>query len=538
VSSNIPPHGDAEILDSSGGTPESAAKRGGGRRNALIVGGILGAVAVVGGAAWAATWYFSSGAEAAEVLPASTLGYVQVNLDPSGDQKIEALKTLNKFPGFKDQLGLDATDDIRKSLFEQIQQDGTCAEVDYAKDIEPWLGDRMAIAAVDEGEDAPTPVFVVEITDKAKAQDGLDKLLNCETATSGGSSSSSDASSGHGGYTIDGNWAVIAETQDLADKVVKDADGGTLADDENYQHWTDEAGDDGIVTMYAAPAAGEAVAKQLQADSGTDNAASLSLLKDFKGAAVKVRFGNGTVEAEVAGDLSQTELAKSLAGDNGDEVVATLPDDTAFAVGGSLKEGWFTAVMDYVAATTGDGMSGDELIAEAEDQSGLDLPADAETLLGDGFAIAVGSEFDIQGVINGNDASNLGVGAKVKGDPAAIETVLDKIRPQTGDETLLQSKASGDYLSFGPDADYLDKLSEDGGLGDNDTYREVVPDAGKASSVVYLNVDVGDDWLVKALEDAGASDAIIDNIRPFNALGISSWVDGDVTHGLVKLTTN
>jgi hypothetical protein len=33
-------------------------------------------------------------------------------------------------------------------------------------------------------------------------------------------------------------------------------------------------------------------------------------------------------------------------------------------------------------------------------------------------------------------------------------------------------------------------------------------------------------------------DDVIDNLRPFSALGISSWVDGDVTHGLVKLTTN
>jgi hypothetical protein len=549
VSSNIPPHGEPEILDSSGGQPESAPKRGNGRRTALIVGDILGGVAVVGGAAWAATWYFSSGPDAAEVLPDSTLGYAEINLDPSGDQKIEALNTLNKFPGFKDKLGLNATDDIRKSLFEEIQKDGTCPDVDYAKDIEPWLGDRMAVAAVDEGEDHPTPVVVVQITDEGKAKDGLDKLLSCDNADSGADPSGS----GDGGYAIDGGWAVIAETADLADQIVKDAGEGALADDKDYQHWTDAAGADGIMTLYAAPEAGAELAKLVQGDlagmGSAGSAASMmpgnslgddqfAQLEDFKGGAVKVRFNDGAVEAEFAGELAQTDLARALTGDSGDEVVATLPDDTALALGGSLKPGWFTAVMDQVASTTGDGKSADDLISEAETQTGLDLPDDAETLTGDGFAIAVGSGVDIEGLINSGDASKLGVGVKVKGDPEAIETVLDKVRPQTGDPSLLQSKRSGDYLSFGPDQDWLDKLSDNGHLGDNDTYRDVLPDADRASSVLYLNVDVGDDWLVKALQDAGVSEDIIDNVRPFSALGISSWVDGAETHGKLKLTTN
>jgi hypothetical protein len=125
----------------------------------------------------------------------------------------------------------------------------------------------------------------------------------------------------------------------------------------------------------------------------------------------------------------------------------------------------------------------------------------------------------------------------VKGDPDAIEGVLDKIRPQT-DATLLQSKASGDYLSFGPNEDYLDQLSDDGNLGSSNTYKNVVPDSDKASSVFYLNVDAGDDWLVNVLKDLDAPDDVINNVEPFTALGISGWVDGDTTHGLVKLTTN
>ena len=192
LSSNFPPPGDHEILSSSGGDPAGVPPRGSGRRTALIAGGIVGGVALVGGVAWAATWYFSSGPDAAEALPDSTIGYASINLDPSGDQKIEALKTLNKFPGFKDELKLDANDDIRKDLFEEIQKDGTCADVDYDDDIEPWLGDRMAVAAVDLGEDEPTAVFVVQVSDKDKAEDGLDKLQTCDSGDSGDESDSDD----------------------------------------------------------------------------------------------------------------------------------------------------------------------------------------------------------------------------------------------------------------------------------------------------------------------------------------------------------
>ena len=174
----------------------------------------------MGGVAWAATWYFSSGPDAAEALPDSTIGYASINLDPSGDQKIEALKTLNKFPGFKAELKLDAKDDIRKELFEELQKDGTCTDVDYDDDIEPWLGDRMAVAAVDLGEDEPTPVFVVQVSDKDKAEDGIDKLKTCDSGDSGDESESDEES---GGYVVEGGWAVVAETQDLAEKVVKEA---------------------------------------------------------------------------------------------------------------------------------------------------------------------------------------------------------------------------------------------------------------------------------------------------------------------------
>ena len=77
---------------------------------------MVGLVAV-GVGAWAAYNFLTTGPQPAEALPAKTLGYVSIDLDPSGGQKIEALQTLNKFPAFKDYVGINADDDLRKEIF-------------------------------------------------------------------------------------------------------------------------------------------------------------------------------------------------------------------------------------------------------------------------------------------------------------------------------------------------------------------------------------------------------------------------------------
>src|SRR4029079_11626172 len=159
------------------------------KKGLFVGGGVVGLVAV-GVGAWAAYNFFSTGPQPAEALPATTLGYASIDLDPSGGQKIEALRTLNKFPAFEEELGLDADDDIRQALFEELDLPEDC-KIFYAEDIEPWLGERAAVDAVDLGEKTPEVVFVVQVKDADAAEEGLAKVRDC-----GG-----DASSG--GWVID-----------------------------------------------------------------------------------------------------------------------------------------------------------------------------------------------------------------------------------------------------------------------------------------------------------------------------------------------
>ena len=547
MSTPVPPRGspEPEYLEQGSGGPIGAdrpARRS--RRTALIAGGAVAGLLLISGGTWAALSFFGQGPQPAEALPVSTLGYAAVDIDPSGGQKIEAIQMLRQFPAFKDEIGLDTDDDIREKLFDEIGIEEQCDGVAYADDIEPWLGDRYAVAAIDLGEDQPTIAGVVQVKDAARAEDGLATLMEC-----GGEDNA--------GWAIDGDWAVIAETDAIAKEIVEQSAKGSLADDSDYQHWIDEVGDAGVVNLYAAPAAGDYIADSFgdlfglgmfgvpgsmdYPTSTADMAAPevpeelRAAFEDFGGMAMTVRFDDGAVELEMAGDskLTQTGLPVSEAGD---DVLATLPEDTALAVGVGFAEGWFSDILDQTAGFTGGQMTVDELIAEAEAETGLELPEDAETLAGESAAFAISADIDAEALVNSDGPEGLPLGVKVQGDPESIEAVLEKIRTRIGTEAdVLVTESDGDLIAIGADEDYVSELLEDGGLGDTDAFQNVVREAEDANAVFFLNFDAGDGWLV---EVAGDDEQTAENLKPLEGLGVSSWIDGDAGHLLLRLTTN
>ncbi len=354
------------MLEQGSGGPIPPARpqqrSGGGGRKWLIVGAVVGALAVGAAAFGAYTWLTSTGPQPAEALPADTLGYVSIDLDPSGSQKIAALKTFQKFPAadeWLDDEGIGSGDDIRKFIFTKIQEEeGVCDGLDFEDDIQPWLGDRFAIAAVDQGDgELPAPVGVVQVKDSDGAQDEAEQLIE-------GCGGNLD----DGGLAINGDWLIIAETDEIAEQVVDDAAGSSLADDAEFQKWTEAAGDPGILTAYVSPDAGAVLADQLGGLGGaltggdiTDCASgdfdgclapegfgageelpdqALEMFEDFGGLALTVRFDDGSLEVEVGWRL-RLRVSVATDSDRGGDVIATLPEDTAAALGVGFEPGWF-----------------------------------------------------------------------------------------------------------------------------------------------------------------------------------------------------
>jgi hypothetical protein len=569
LSSTLPPPS-PEYLESGGGGPIPAAPRGGSsaRKGLLVAGGAV-VLAAVGVGAWAAYSFFSTGPQPAEALPAKTLGYASIDLDPSGGQKIEGLRTLNKFPAFKDKVGITADDDIREKIFDWAEDDVPCDGLDYADDIEPWLGDRAAAAAVDVGDDEPDPVVVVQVKDADKAEAGLQKIKECEGSTDGG-------------WKISGGWAVIADSEQTAAKVVDAASEHSLADDEDFKKWTSEAGDSGVATFYAGPLAGsyladhvddlagfpfgfwaedfgcmtelsaEGVGESTSTSSGTTYQGDCGLesssedptmskaaeelkqrLREFRGMAATVRFSDGGIELEAAGDSSVG--ASFLSGGGTADVVTSLPSDTGAVLGLGFKEGWFGDLVDYIAPYTGE--DADRLMSELSDASGLDLPADAETLAGDSAALALGPDFDLQSFDDSEDGSDVPIALKIHGDPDRIEKVLDKLRGTAGPQVkVLESDSQGEVIAIGPDADYRAGVLEDGNLGDDDVFKDVVREADKAQAVVFVNVDEFEAAIARSVGDSDQE--LVDNLKVVSGVGGTAWVDGDVSHAVLRLATD
>ncbi|WP_067438424.1 DUF3352 domain-containing protein [Nocardioides jensenii] len=538
-------------MSTGSGAPVPPGSSGGKRgRRGLVIGLVAGAAVLAGGGVWAWQAFFAQGPQPAEALPDNTLAYVSVDLDPSGEQKIEALKTLRKFPAFKENVGLDTDDDVRKKIFDEIQNSGACEELKYKDDIEPWLGDRAAMAVVDQGHEYPDPVFVVQVKDQDEAKDGLNKLVNCGNEATG-------ESEDIGGYAFNGDWVILAETEKIAEQVVSDAKDASLEDDGDYKKWTKAAGDPGVLNFYASPEGGDALAEHADelfgageamasSDDGTDYSSSepeipaelTDALKDFEGGAGTVRFDDGNLEVEFATGQLNTSTSKVISGDRGDDTLSTLPDSTAVAIGAGFEEGWAQVLLDQLKPVIEEesGMSYDEAIAEVESETGLSIPDDVEALLGESFVIALDSNFDAS-QIESMGPADFPVGVKIKGDADEIEAVLDKIRAQMGtDADAITSTSKDGYVVVSPSQGYLDDLAEGGNLGDDKTFTSVVPEASDASAIIYANFDA-DNWLVDLVKDLGAPGEVVDNVEPLEALGMSSWTEGDEVHTLLTVTT-
>jgi hypothetical protein len=538
MSSTFSGPSDPEYLGSEGPQPSS---RRGLSRSTVVAGAAVAVLAAAGAGAWGVYSLLAGGGPApATAVPASAVGYVSVDLDPSASQKIEAIKILQKFPGLAKQLNLGSQDDLRRYVFEQFQKDGTCKSLSYDKDISPWIGDRLAAAAVPSGSSV-YPLVAVQVGDQDAARKAVSALENCAGASK------------PAGVAFSGDYMLLSDTQKHADSSASEAQKAALQDDTGFQKWTSAAGDPGIVTMYASAKAPklllDAERKGMQKGLGSAGSPFASgfnqgfstgmnqatrIYKSFKGMAAVVRFHDGAVETEFASGGLANQLSNASAAD-----ISHLPASTAVAAGMGLQHGWTQQLMKNLAPVLGGKAELHAMLKQGERQTGLKLPGDIETLLGDGVSVALDSSADFKSFNTNPDPSTLPVGLRIKGDPSAIDGVIGKLRRLIGPQaSMLKTKDGSGVVAVGLDQKYVDSLAGNGTLGSDPTFTSVVPHADQSTGVLYLNFDAGNGWvdhLAYQLSDGDRQ--VTSNIAPLHALGASTWVDGDVTHGLVTLST-
>lgn len=469
-------------------------------RKGLVIGaGVAVAAVLVGGGAFAVSQLSGGGAQPTAVLPDSTLAFASVDLDPGAAQKIEAFKTLRKFPDLRDEVKNEKRD-LRRDIFKAFLEDSDCGGMTYADDIEPWIGDRAAFGAVDLGGDEPSPVVVLSQTDSGKAEDALAQLKKC------------DGLDGDFGGVVTDDFVVVSDGVANAKKIVAAAEKKPVTDSDGYQEATDAAGDAGIVNYYVSSKAGATLAKVIadKAPSGAISESQLDgLAKGLGSIAGSVRFADGGVEVSTVMKSKKTQAPKGAG-----EAAGKLPKDSAAVLALKLP----AQVLDELSAPLAD--------------LGVDKNA-VKTVFGEGVVVAVG----------GDDFREPKVGVAVRGDADKIKSTLAEVLQGFGlglDGLPVKERTSGDRYVLATSSDYADELLKDGRLGDLDSYKAVIPEGDKSTSVLFANFDSGLREMIVSLvkSDNGPSTEVDRNLDPLDALGISAWNDGDYTHSLLKVTTD
>ncbi|MFC0629259.1 DUF3352 domain-containing protein [Kribbella deserti] len=465
------------------------------RRNKLVP--LIAALAVFlvagAGGAFAYSRISGGGEQPEAVLPGNAIAYARIDLDPGAGQKVAALRFGMKFPSVKEKMGITSDkDDLRQKLFEFIKKEsgGELADVDFKKDIDPWLGDRAGVVALPGGDQKPEPVVAVQIKDEGKAKAGLDKLFANEDAED------------KPGMAFSGDYVLLAEDQALAEKAVADGKQNPLAKNSEFTKTMDELGEPGFASFWADGKGIAAMAtKELQRPDGKVPAGSF---------AAALRFDDKFVELKGIGRVDPSTAKLPMTG-GASAAVNTLPSTTAAAIGIGSGESIIGEIWTQMQKVSSDKFNPTEMAKGFAEQYGLVLPDDLKVLFGKSLAVSLDKSTD----------GGPKVAAKINTDPAKAAAVADKllgIARSKGREIPVVKVQDSDTLVLGTSQSYADEVLKDGNLGDSEAFKQAVPNTDNAIMLAYVD-----------FEAVSAMQSRLDNpdLKALRSAGLVSQVTAD-----------
>ncbi len=489
------------------------ASNGSKRGRAFVVGGAAALVLAAGAGAFAVGAALSGGGTQPEdLVPQAAVAYAELDLDPSAGQKMQAFAFLRKFPQLQDTLSADGNlGPILSKMFKG-------SEIDYAKDIQPWLGDRYAVAVLPGAKGAPVVELVLQTTDEAAAGSSLTRLL-----AAAGSGSQASVSARDGYVVVAASLSPLGASggADLAQQLADDSATANLTDNETYA--SDVAAfPSGIATVWVDNAGVATLTKGLGPALGGGFATSG--LTEAKGSSVAVlRFDDGALTVQGRGEVAQA------LGSAGVSAVADLPDSTVAAIGGSdvgsaLKESFASSMKQLGRAGLPPGMLGgsglDDSLGKWSD------PDSWPTLFGEQTVLAVNAPTDGQP----------DVGLHVVGGPDTVKAVTQLVDAGVGrGKSVMSGRVTtvptSDGVVVASSPAWAAAIAEGGRLGDSALFRATVQNAGSAGVVAFVDFDA----LQAALASGGPETAML---APLKALGFSVTYEGSVGTFSLRITTD
>lgn len=527
---------------------------GGGGKRGLVIGLAVVLVAVLGGGvAFGITWLRGGGPQPAEVLPGDAIGYMRFDQSPSGDQQLKAYNFIKNFPDLADEILGEEGDPIFQQALESAQKDDECKGVDYAEDVEPWLGDALGFAVLPtSGDEEPKVAGAIEASNEEDSIAGMKKLVKA-----------CDGKENDAGYAYRDGFLIVANTQGEADDYAATEE--TLADNENFKSDMDALGEEGILSFWMD--LGEVMKMSgASAEEAEQMGVDVNKIADGAGRLTgALRFDDRYVE--LTGSVSGADAVTEIEG--GTTKVAELPDSTVAALAFSGgREGFNSMYGELEKQLPPEVLQQVEgQLAAFEQDFGLTLPEDLATLFGDQFALAVDETAldTLMGMgamgLNGGDTFGRaaldvengtvrhgivpmespldaypGIGIRIDAEEIdgvkdVVGKITEAVAAMSGTPIELPQASSDSTLTVATDQGYADKLLEAGALGEDETFQLAVPDADNAQSVFYINLQkIVSKVPAEAKAEAGDS---LDALGAFGVSGTTSEGGGSFTVRLV-----
>ena len=191
----------------------------------------------------------SSGSGVAELAPPGAPVFVEGTLQPSGEMKSNADAIAERVAGI-DNLGEYVVEKLESSA----RNDGE--PVDFAKEIEPWLGERAGVffEQLEEGNEFSGVGAIVESTDTGATQEFIDTQVKTgedpyKAASYEGVDFEVGGSEGNA-IGVVGDFLVIAEGEKVFTEAVDASNGESLAAEDTFAKAISAASDGSLADVY------------------------------------------------------------------------------------------------------------------------------------------------------------------------------------------------------------------------------------------------------------------------------------------------
>src|SRR5262245_22443791 len=375
----------------------------------LVVLFLLAAVVVAG--CGTSSGGSSSANDPAAVIPATAPLYAEATVQPSGSVGTNAQAALRKILRTNDP-GTTITNALEKAT----EKNGGLS---FKNDVEPWLGDKVAVAVTAlHGKQKADYVVVAASKDDAKANAALAKQQGDVVKRSyKGVDYRLDRKDSTAAAVVD--HRVVIGTEPALRSAIDASKGASLAESNNLQAIRSKVAQDRVGLFYLdVQGLVRALAASSDPQSGALLQASSSAAPKAIGAALQAQADLLRVDAVSIGTPESTSTGAS-----GADALAALPADSWLGLGVANLGQSADKILESVANSGGlTGVGVNALLSQFKQKTGLDLRQDVLSWMDDaGVFVAGTSRNELRGAL-----------VVKSSDPAKTKRTIDALRRLVG----------------------------------------------------------------------------------------------------------